>query len=57
MASGQKSAVKEVQQEIAKIEVKQSMNHHEESFRMEGISKGTHTNKSQKKPWKMNIRK
>ncbi len=57
MASGQRSAVDEIQQEIAKNEVKQSRNHNEECLRMEGISKGTHTNKSQKKPWKMNVRK
>ena len=57
MASGQRSAVDEIPQDIAKNEVKQSRNHNEESLRMKGITKGTHTNKSQKKPWKTNDRK
>ncbi len=57
MASRPKSTFNKTQQEIVKIELKQSRVNTEDRIRRRGITKGTHTNKSQKKPWKMNIRK
>jgi hypothetical protein len=57
MASRSKSAVIKTQREIAQIEVKQSSDNTKESIRMKGITKGTHTNKLQKKPWKTIVRK
>ncbi len=57
MASRPRSTFNKTLQEIVKIEVKQSSDNPKESIRMKGITKGTHTNKSQKKPWKTNVRK